>query len=380
MKIPLVDLKAQYHSLKKEIQAAINNVLETSQFILGKEVDAFEEAFARYINVRHAIGVNSGTSALHLALLALGIGPGDEVITVSHTFIATLEAICWTGARPVLVDIEEDTYNMNWRQIESAITKKTKAIIPVHIYGQPADMDPILEVARKRKLWVVEDACQAHGATYKGRRVGGFGHAACFSFYPGKNLGAYGEGGAVVTHDSQFAEKIRKLRNHGGLTKYSHEFIGMNARLEGIQGAILRVKLPHLDRWNELRRQHAQEYTSLLKGLDVTVPYEAPYAKSAFHLYVIRTPGRDRLNNLLNEKGIGSIIHYPKPNHLLPCFKHLGYQEGDLPVTEKVSKDILSLPLYPELTLKQIREITGIIRTFLQSPKSSKRKSVTASR
>ncbi len=366
MKIPLVDLKAQYESIKDEIQSAIARVLDTSQFILGKEVEAFEEEFARYLGVRHAVGVNSGTSALQLTLLALGIGPGDEVITVSQTFVATIEAICWTGARPVLVDIEEATYNIDPAQVEAAITQKTKAIIPVHLYGHPANLDPLLEMARKHKLWLIEDACQAHGALYKGKKVGGFGRAACFSFYPGKNLGAYGEGGAVVTNDSDLAVHIQKLRNHGGLRKYSHELLGMNARLEGIQGAILRVKLPHLDRWNELRRKHAEEYSSLLKGPRFILPREASYARSVYHLYVLRTPDRDRLNDYLNQQGIGSLIHYPVPNHFLPCFSGLGYRKGSLPVTEKISKEVLSLPLYPEMSSKQIREVTAAIQTFFR--------------
>ena len=371
MKIPLIDLKAQYDSIKDEIETALHRVLESSAFILGKEVEDFEEAFARYCNVRHAVGVNSGTSALYLTLLALGVGPGDEVITVSQTFIATLEAICWTGARPVLVDIDEKFYNMDPARIESKITKKTKGIIPVHLYGHPADMDPILKIAKERKLWVVEDACQAHGALYKGKRVGCFGRAACFSFYPGKNLGAYGEGGAVVTNDTELAVKIKKLRNHGGLQKYSHEFIGFNARLEALQAAILGTKLPHLDRWNELRRQHVGRYNSLLAKLELSLPQEAPYAKSVYHLYVIRTPQRDGLNSFLNEKGIGSLIHYPKPNHLLGCFKNLGYREGNFPVTEKISKEVLSLPLYPELTEEQIKTVAESIVTFQSTKKSS---------
>jgi len=366
MKIPLVDLKAQYDSIKDEIQSAIARVLDTSQFILGREVEAFEEEFARYLDVRHAIGVNSGTSALQLTLHALGIGPGDEVITVSQTFVATIEAICWTGARPVFVDIEEATYNIDPALVEAAITQKTKAIIPVHLYGHPANLDPLLEMARKHKLWLIEDACQAHGALYKGRKVGGFGRAACFSFYPGKNLGAYGEGGAVVTNDRELAIRIQKLRNHGGLQKYSHEILGTNARLEGIQAAVLRVKLPYLDRWNQLRRQHAVEYSSLLKGKDFVLPNEVSYAKSVFHLYVIRTPDRDRLNDYLNQQGIGSLIHYPVPNHFLPCFSGLGYRGGSLPVTEKISKEVLSLPLYPEMSSKQIREVTNAIQTFFR--------------
>ena len=375
VKIPLVDLQAQYHSIQNEIQESMDRVLETSQFILGKEVEAFEEEFARYLNVPHCVGVNSGTSALYLVLLALGIRPGDEVITVSQTFVATVEAIYWTGARPVFADIDESTFCMDPAQVESKITKKTKAIVPVHLYGHPADMDPILEIARKHKLWVIEDACQAHGALYKGKRVGGLGHAACFSFYPGKNLGAYGEGGAVTTHDAELAVKIKKLRNHGGLKKYSHEIPGFNARLEGLQAAILRAKLPHLEKWNELRREHAGSYGKLLQGSGVKVPEEASYARSVFHVYVIRTRQRDELNAHLNQEGIGSVIHYPKPCHRLECFQNLGWQAGPLPVTEKISKEVLSLPLYPELRLEQIQEVVQTIRSFSDShrtkPKTS---------
>ena len=378
MKIPLVDLKAQYQSIKREVDDAISRVLETSQFVLGEEVDGFEEEFARYLNVPHCVSVNSGTSALYLALLALGVGPGDEVIAVSQTFVATIEAIYWTGARPVFVDIEESTYCMDPVRIEPRITKKTKAIIPVHLYGHPADMDPILEIARKYKLLVIEDACQAHGALYKGKRIGGLGHAACFSFYPGKNLGAYGEGGAVVTGDEKLAVKIKKLRNHGGLQKYSHEIPGFNARLEGLQAAILRAKLPHLEPWNELRRKHASTYDSFFRETEIRTPQEMPYARSVFHVYVIRTRRRDELNRYLNEQGIGSIIHYPLPNHLLECFQEFGYRTGDLPVTEKVSKEVLSLPLYPEMRDEQIREVVQTIRTFFESKKPALKKSKSA--
>ena len=366
MKIPLVDLKAQYDSIKYEIDPAILRVLETSQFVLGKEVDGFEEEFARYLNVPYCVSVNSGTSALYLALLASGIKSGDEVITVSQTFVATIEAIYWTGARPVFADIDESTFCMNPAQIESKITKKTKAIIPVHLYGHPADMDPILQIARRHKLLVIEDACQAHGALYKGKRVGGLGHAACFSFYPGKNLGAYGEGGAVTTHDAELAVKIKKLRNHGGLQKYSHEIPGFNARLESLQAAILRAKLLHLEKWNELRRKHASTYESLFRETEIRTPQEMSYARSVFHVYVIRTRQRDELNHDLNQHGIGSIIHYPTPNHLLECFKDLGCRAGDLPVTEKVSKEVLSLPLYPEMRDEQIREVVQTIRSFFK--------------
>lgn len=383
MKIPLVDLRAQYESIREEIDAAIRRVLESSAFILGKEVEAFEEAFARYCNTRYAVGVNTGTSALYLALLALGVGPGDEVITVSYTFVATVEAILWTGARPIFVDIDERTYTMNPAEVEAAVTSKTKVILPVHLYGHPADLDPILEIAKKRNLRVVEDACQAHGALYKGRRIGGGGDAACFSFYPGKNLGAYGEGGAVTTDDSELATRVQKLRNHGGLEKYVHEIVGWNARLEGIQGAILRTKLPYLERWNELRRRHAARYSFLLKGLGLGLPEEAPWAKSVYHLYVIRAPQRDALNAFLNGHGIGSLIHYPQPNHQLDCFKGLGCRPGSLPVSERVSREVLSLPLYPELTDEQIQTVVRAVRSFLkprQSPKRAKTPVKTARR
>ncbi len=364
MKIPLVDLKAQYDSIKNEIHVAIFHTLETSQFILGEGVEGFEKDFAQYCEARFAVGTSSGTSALHLALLAMSVGAGDEVITVSQTFIATAEAISLTGARPVFIDIDEKTYCMDPSKIEKAITKKTKVILPVHLYGHPADMDPILAIAKKHRLLVLEDACQAHGALYKAKRVGGLGHAACFSFYPGKNLGAYGEGGAVVTSDAEIATKIKKLRNHGGLKKYEHEILGMNARLEGIQGAILRAKLPFLDRWNELRRQNAERYQGLLKELNMVLPREASYAKSVFHVYVIRVQERDRLNAYLNENGISSVIHYPVPNHLLKFYRELGYREGSLPVTEKVSKEVLSLPLYPELTEEQMQYVADTIHSF----------------
>ena len=365
MKIPLVDLKAQYESIKGEIRAAIERVLDHSAFILGPEVEGFEEEFARYCGAHHAVGTSSGTSALQLALLALGVKPGDEVITVSQTFIATVEAILHCGAKPVLVDIEDRYYTMNPALLEAAVTPKTKGIIPVHLYGHPADMDPILEIAKRKKLWVLEDACQAHGATYKGKRVGTLGQAACFSFYPGKNLGAYGEGGAVVTNDSELATQVKKLRNHGGLEKYKHEMIGFNARLEAFQAAILRAKLPHLDRWNELRREHARRYNSHFEKLGFGLPKEAPYAKSVYHLYVVRVPDRDALNAHLNREGIGSLIHYPTPNHLLDCFKSLGYRTGDLPVTESVCEQVLSLPLFPELTKEQMETIVRTVESFL---------------
>lgn len=376
MEIPLVDLKAQYQSIKEEIDAAVARVFQSGQFILGREVEGFEEEFARYCDVRYAVAVNSGTSALFLALSALGVGAGDEVITVSQTFVATVEAICWTGAKPVFVDIDEVTYTMDPTQVESALTPRTKVILPVHLYGHPADMDPILEIARRRNLKVLEDACQAHGALYKGKKAGSLGDAACFSFYPGKNLGAYGEGGAVVTNEEGLATLMRKLRNHGGLKKYSHDLVGTNARMEALQGAILGTKLPHLDRWNLSRRQHAGEYSSLLeKDDELVLPREASYAKSAFHLYVIRTPRRDELDIHLNKKGIRSLVHYPVPNHLLSCFGPLGYRPGSLPVTERIAKEVLSLPLFPELSPEQIRYVVGHVHEFLQGVRSVEKNS-----
>ncbi len=357
----MVDLKIQYEGIKDEIQAAIRRVLESSEFILGKEVEKFEASFARYCGVKHCVGVNSGTSALMLALHAMGIKPNDEVITVSQTFIATCEAVSWLGAKPVFVDVDEKTYTMDPAAFEKAITSKTKAVIPVHLYGHPAKMDEILKIAKKHNLVVLEDAAQAHGAEYKGKRVGGFGQAACFSFYPGKNLGSYGEAGAVVTDDENLATEIKKLRNHGSLKRYAHERLGLNARMEALQGAVLNVKLPYLDQWNELRRRHASDYAKWLKEADIQLPAEAPHAKSAWHLYTIRSSKRDALNLSLNNEGIASQVHYPLPNHLLPFYSDLGYKAGSLPKTEIICREILSLPLYPELTKDQIQTITRAV-------------------
>jgi len=356
--IPFADLKAQYHSIKEEVDTAIAKVLESSQFILGDEVSAFEEEFAAYCQARYAIGVNSGTSALHLALLAAGIGPGDEVVTVPFTFVATVAAICYTGARPVFVDIEPCSFNMNVDQIESAITPKTKAILPVHLFGQPADMDPIMEIARRYKLKVIEDAAQAHGAEYKGKRVGGIADLGCFSFYPGKNLGAYGEGGMVVTNDPEYCRTIRLLRDWGSENRYQHILRGFNYRLEGMQGAILRVKLRHLEAWNEARRAHAAQYKALLAGGSVRSPMEMPYARHVYHVYAVRSSKRDHLQKSLQIKGIQSGIHYPIPVHLQKAYQDLGYQKGDFPQAEEISKEVLSLPIFAELTEAQISAIS----------------------
>src|SRR5689334_12339372 len=360
--IPMVDLKAQYQSIKSEIDAAIAHVLETSQFVLGSDVAAFEKDFARYTGAAHAIGVNSGTSALHLALLAAGIGPGDEVITVPFTFVATTAAIGYTGAKPVFADIDPVSFTMDPKQIEAAITPRTKAIMPVHLYGQPADMDPILEIARRRNLILIEDAAQAHGARYKGRPVGSIGDIGCFSFYPGKNLGAYGEGGAVVTNDPAFNRTIRMLRDWGAESKYQHVLKGYNYRLEGIQGAVLRVKLPHLDAWTKARQSHAVRYNQLLEGTGVQTPQAMDYGEHVYHVYAIRTTQREALQKSLQEQGVQSGIHYPTPIHLLPCYSELGHRAGDFPHAEQAANEVLSLPMYPELTESQIQTVAEAVR------------------
>ena len=355
--IPLVDLKAQYRALKPEIDQAIARVLESSQFILGPEVEAFEKEFASYCGVQHGIAVNSGTSALHLALLAAGVGPGDEVITVPFTFVATVAAIQYAGAEAAYVDIEPETYTLDPAQLESAITPRTKAIIPVHLYGHPADMDPILEVARRRKLVVIEDACQAHGAEYKGRRTGSMGELGCFSFYPGKNLGAYGEGGLVTTSNAEYDHKIRMLRDWGAERKYEHLLRGFNYRMDGLQGAILRVKLRHLEEWTESRRRHAALYGSLLAPSGVSVPRAASWARHVYHVYSIRSTARERLHRVLQEHEIQSGIHYPVPVHLQPAYASPRYPRGSFPRSEAAAREVLSLPMYPELTSEQIQTV-----------------------
>lgn len=339
-------------------------VVERGSFILGDEVEGFEDEFARFCGTRYAVGVSSGTSSLYLGLLASGIGLGDEVITVPNTFIATTEAITQTGARIRFVDIDQKTYNIDPSKIEDAVNERTKAIIPVHLYGQPADMDPILEIAKRHDLKVIEDACQAHGAEYKGKRVGGIGDVGCFSFYPGKNLGAYGDGGAITTNDPELAEKVRLLRNHGSKEKYMHLIEGGNHRLDEIQVAILRVKLKYLDGWNKERRRCADTYNRLLKGSWVITPYCAPYANHVYHLYVIRVKGRDGLRQFLESKGIYPGIHYPIPLHLMPAYRYLDLRDGSFPVTEMVTKEILSLPIFPELKDDEIEGICRFIKGY----------------
>jgi dTDP-4-amino-4,6-dideoxygalactose transaminase len=359
--IPLVDLKAQYHSIKAEIDAAVAGVLESSAFILGREVAAFEEEFAAYSGARMGIGVNSGTSALHLALLAAGIGPGDEVVTTPFTFVATVAAIRYAGARPAFADIDPRSYNIDPPKIEAAITPQTKAIMPVHLYGQTADMDPILEIARRRNLLVIEDAAQAHGAEYKGRRAGSMGDLACFSFYPGKNLGAYGEGGMVVTANPDYARTIRMLRDWGTEKKYYHVLKGFNYRMEGMQGAILRVKLKHLEAWTQARQAHAAAYTAALKDAGVTTPTVMPYARHVFHVYAIMSERRDAIQRGLNARDVQCGIHYPFPIYELPAHADLGYKHGDFPEAERAASRQLSLPMYPELRPEQIETVAAIV-------------------
>ncbi len=364
--IPLVDLKAQYRALKTEVDLAVAAVLKGGRFILGPEVDAFEREFGAYCGSQHAVGVNSGTSALHLALLAAGVGVGDEVITSAFTFVATVAAIEYTGARAVLVDVDPSTLTLDPMHLEAAITPRTKAVVPVHLYGQPADMDPILAIARAHSLVVVEDAAQAHGAEYKGRRVGSIGQLGCFSFYPGKNLGAAGDGGAVTTSDAGYAEMLRKLRDWGSEEKYLHVVKGFNFRLDEIQAAILRVKLRKLETWTEMRRGHAREYSRLFAGTELETPAEAPAVRHVYHLYVVRTPARDRLRSELHAGGIESGIHYPMPVHLQPAYANLGYSPGAFPVSEAAADEVLSLPLYPELTSAAIQRVASVTADCLR--------------
>ena len=355
--IPLVDLQAQYRTIADDVNSAIRNVVERADYILGDDVRLFEQEFARFIGVAHAVGVGSGLDALELALRAFDIGPGDEVILPANTFIATALAVLSAGAKPVLVDMDPSTYNIDPAKIEAAITGRTRALIPVHLYGQPADMDPILAIAKKRNLIVIEDAAQAHGTMYNNRRAGSLGHAAAFSFYPGKNLGAYGDGGAVVTSDPKIAEKVRHLRNYGQRVKYEHDVAGTNSRLDTIQAAVLRVKLRHLDSWNARRAEHAATYNSLLSAAPFLLPKVASNRTHIFHLYVIQTDNRAQIQQMLASRGIATGIHYPIPIHLQEACKGLGYHRGAFPVTEAAAHRILSLPMYAELSLAQLEFI-----------------------
>lgn len=361
MQVPFYGHVRQYHNLKAEIDQAIVDVLESGVYTLGPAMKKFEGELADYTGIKHALGVNSGTDALWFAFLALGLGKGDEIITTANTFFATAEAIWLVGATPVFVDCEADTRNIDPSQIESKITKKTKAIVPVHLYGQPAEMDAIMAIADRFGLKVLEDACQAHGAEYKGRRVGSIGHAAAFSFYPGKNLGAYGDAGAATTNDPVVAERLRMLRNYGQRVKYQHEFLAFNSRLDTLQAAILRIKLRRLDAWNEQRRAAASVYTTTLRDAGVQTPHVAPNRTHVFHLYVIRTRDRESLLAHLQEHGIAAGIHYPRPIHLQKPYVWLGYGPGSFPVTEQACTEVLSLPMYPEITREQIRRVCDAI-------------------
>ncbi|HEX8187196.1 MAG TPA: DegT/DnrJ/EryC1/StrS family aminotransferase [Pyrinomonadaceae bacterium] len=368
MPVPFVDLQAQYRSVKAEVDEAIQRVLDTSAFILGREVEAFERAFAEYVGAADCVGVSNGTAAIQLALQACGVGPGDEVVVPANTFFATAEAVSTAGATPVFVDCDPATSNIDAARVEEVITERTRAVIPVHLYGQPADLDPIFEIAERRGLIVIEDAAQAHGARYKGRRVGALARAGCFSFYPGKNLGAYGEGGAVVTDDAGVARRLRMLRDHGSERKYRHELVGYNFRLEGIQGAVLNVKLRHLDDWNALRRRHAARYRELLAPLAgsgaLALPAEAEYAEHVYHLFVVRTDARDGLQRHLSAAGVQTGIHYPVPVHLQPAYAALGHEEGDFPNAESQARRVLSLPMFAELTEAQIRYVADALADF----------------
>jgi len=363
--IPLVDLKAQYAAIRPAVDAAVQSVLDSTNFIMGPDVKAFEQDFAAWCGVAHCAGVASGTAALDLVLRSLGVGSGDEVITVAHTFIATAEAISAVGARPIFVDIDPLTYTMDPQALAAAITPATRAILPVHIYGQPADMDAIWAIANRYGLPVVEDAAQAHGATWNGVRAGALGTAACFSFYPGKNLGAYGDAGAVTSADAALAGQVRLLRNHGRRSKYLHDVKGYGERIDTLQAAVLKAKLVYLDEWTAARRRLAARYTALLGSSDLVLPHVAPQADSAWHLYVVRTPQRDRLLEHLQASGIGAGVHYPVPLHLQPAYADLGYTRGALPVSEEVAATCLSLPLYPEMTEAQQDRVVAVIGEFI---------------
>jgi len=374
MRVPFVDLAAQHRRIEPELHQAFERVLERSSFILGSEVERFEAAFSSYLGTAECVAVSSGTAALQLALEALDIGAGDEVITVPYTFIATVEAITTLGARPVFVDVDPASYTMDPAHVQRAITERTRALLPVHLYGQPADMDSLLELARRYKLALVEDACQAHGAEYKGRKAGSLGTASCFSFYPGKNLGALGEGGAVVTNDPQLAERVRLLRNHGSVSKYEHRLRGYNFRMEGLQGAFLAVKLPHLDEWNERRRKLAQRYDQLFSGFpipgrevaSVVIPTEMPYARHVYHLYVIQADNREALRRELAAQGIETGLHYPIPLHLQEACRSLGYHKGDFPVCERLAQRVLSLPMHPDLADEALEYVASAVLESLR--------------
>ncbi|MBI1895025.1 MAG: DegT/DnrJ/EryC1/StrS family aminotransferase [Acidobacteria bacterium] len=362
--IPYSDLQAQYAGVRDEVLEAVRDALDNGHYILGPAVERLERDFATYCGAGHAVAVNSGTSALHLALLAAGVGPGDEVITVPFTFIASVASILYCGARPALVDIDARTFNMDASRIERAITPRTRAILPVHLYGQPAEMDAILEIARRHRLAVIEDAAQAHGAEYRGRRAGSMGELGCFSFYPTKNLGACGEGGMVTTHDAGLARTVRLLRDWGQDRKYHFALRGFNYRMHGVQGAILEVKLRHLERWNERRRRAAALYDELLAASGVVTPAAPPYVRHVYHAYTIRSQARDALRAWLTERGIQTAIHYPQAAHLQDAYADLGYKAGDFPVAEQAAREVISLPMHGEIGDEDVRAVVEAVRAF----------------
>lgn len=366
MKVKFVDLSAQHKALETEIKEVFHRVLANCSFVLGPEVERFEKSFAAYCEVPHCVAVTNGTAALQLVLQGLGVGPGDEVITVAHTFIATAEAINAAGARPVFIDIDPISYTMDPALLDKAITPRTKAIIPVHLYGQPADMDAINAVAAKHNLPVIEDSCQAHGAKYKARRAGSLGTAACFSFYPSKNLGACGEGGAITTNNAELAKKLRMLRDHGSVKKYEHDFPAYNLRLEGIQGGVLAVKLPHLDGWNANRRALAMRYNELFAGSKIATPQQMSYAEHVYHLYVVVVEDREALRKALSEQGIENGLHYPVPLHLQKAYADLGYKKGDFPVSEHVAANHVSLPMYAELPVEHVEHVAKTVLEIVE--------------
>lgn len=365
MNIPFVDLKAQYHSIRDEIDAAISSVIEETSFIGGKHVKKFEEEFAAYLGVKHCIGVGNGTDALAIALRGIGLNPGDEVVVPANTFIGTAEAVTLAGGKPIFADCDPITYTITPETVEKAITPKTKGIIPVHLYGNAAPIGELKELAERKGLFLLEDAAQAHGVTYKEGKIGSFGRAATFSFYPGKNLGAYGDGGCIATNDSELATRIRMYANHGRIKKYDHEFEGTNSRLDGIQAAILSVKLKYLDDWTEKRRTVAQLYTEKLAGLPLATPSETPGSRHVYHLYVIRLQNRDKIKEILSQEGITTGVHYPEALPNLTAYKHLGHKPEDFPFASRCSKEVLSLPIFPEMTIEQVETVCEALKTAL---------------
>jgi dTDP-4-amino-4,6-dideoxygalactose transaminase len=361
MRVPFFDLKAQYQEMRGEILDSLDRVCRNASFILGEEVAEFEQEFARFCETKYCVALNSGTSALHAALLAVGVGPSDEVITTPNTFIATAEAISYTGAKPVFVDIDSTTANLDPGLVEGAITKRTKAIIPVHLYGRPADLDPVLEIARRHYLFVIEDACQAHGARYRGKRVGGLGNAGAFSFYPSKNLGAYGEVGALVTNDERIAQFVRALRDHGQTSKYVHEFIGYNYRMDGFQGAVLQIKLKRLAALIQRRQELAILYRRLLTNVRLDLPLDNPRDECVYHLFVIYVNDRDRVRAQLEKRQVQTAVHYPRPVHLQKAYASLGYEPRRFPHAERACEHVLSLPFFPEMSVEQVEYVATVV-------------------